>query len=158
MAWARNGTPTTLDSTGDDLDISDLTAKKFNVFLEHEIVSGAVSSDVTFNNNGNSVYASRTNNDGGSDATSVSQTNYSFGIANNDIFALMYFCSISDEEKLGITFMISAATGAGTAPQRREEVQKFVPSPDADIVRIDFTNISGGSYDTDTNLSALGTD
>jgi len=158
MAWQKNGTPNTLTSSGDDCDITDLTAKIFNVFLHHEIVSGAVSSDVTFNDNGNSVYATRTNNDGGTDATAASQTKLNYGIANNDEYILMYMCSISGKEKLGITFAVSAGTGAGTAPQRREEVFKFVPSPDADITRIDFHNISGGSYDTDTNTSALGTD
>ena len=35
---------------------------------------------------------------------------------------------------------------------------KFVPSPDANITRIDINNPNGGSFDTNSNLSALGSD
>ena len=47
---------------------------------------------------------------------------------------------------------------ASNAPRRGEIVSKFVPSPDSDITRIDFHNGGSGSYNTDSNLSALGTD
>ncbi len=158
MVWQVNGTPDTLTVAGDDNDITDLTDLKFNQFLRHELVSGNVSSDVTFNDNGNSVYATRTNNDGGSggtDTTVVSQTKLSFGLANFDEFVIMNVVSITGEEKLGSLHIISAEPGAAFAPQRREQVFKFVPSPDAGITRIDFTNISGGSYAIGTNISAL---
>lgn len=158
MAWQKNGTPNTLGSPGDDADITDLEAKIFNQFLWHELVSGGVSSELNFNNNVNTVYASRTNNDGGSDNTATSQDNLALGLAGNDLFIVFNVISIPGEEKLGISHFISAGTGAGTVPQRREYVFKFVPSPDADITRIDFNNISGGSYDTNTNISALATD
>jgi len=160
MAWTKNGTPLTLGSTADDLDITDLTAKKFNVFLIHLIQTGAANLRQTFNDNTNSVYARRVSYRGGTDSTSVSQANLDIDIdENNDEFHIQYCCSISTEEKLGIGWVITRSTaGAGTFPDRQEYVYKFVPSPDADVTRIDLNNTSAGSYDTNTNISALGTD
>ena len=160
MAWAKNGTPNTLGSAVDDIDITDLTAKKFNVFLTHSITSSTTSQNFTFNNNSNSVYAIRKSANGGADSTSTSQALWdSFSNGVQDVFILMYVVSISGEEKLGIMFEIrGATTGAGTAPNRIEWVGKFVPSPDAHITRIDMNNPDAGDYATGSNISALGTD
>lgn len=162
MAWAKNGTPTTLGSAADDMDITNLTAKKFNVFLTHALATGGTIREIyTFNNDSNVVYAVRYNRNGGTDATSVSIGAISHASAvAEDLFELFYICSISGEEKLGIGFYIRAGTaGATTAPQRTEWVYKFVPSPDADITRVDSNNSAGtGDFATSSNLSALGTD
>ena len=160
MAWAKNGTPNTLGSAGDDCDITDLTAYKFNQFLFHKIATGDADPDMTFNNNTNTVYAYRQSQDGATDGTGTSQSNVSPRVtADDDEFFVHYVISISGEEKLGIGFNCARNTaGAGTAPRRMEFVYKFVPSPDADITRIDMNNDLTGSYDTGTNLSALGTD
>jgi len=162
MAWAKNGTPTTLGSAGDDLDITDLTAKKFNQFLFHGLVTGAGSGrgNETFNNNTNSVYAQRSSNNGAADATYTSQATWFHDNQNDDEFKIIYLCSISGEEKLGIYFHVYyGAAGAGTAPIREGFVGKFVPSPDADITRIDINNdVASFDFDTSSNLSALGTD
>jgi hypothetical protein len=160
MVWAKNGTPVTLGSAGDVMTISDMTANKFNFIMFHKIATGDADPDQTFNNNTNSVYAYRQSQDGGTDGTGVSQTNTSPRVtANDDEFFISYLCSISGEEKLQIGFNCSqGAAGASTAARRMEYVTKFVPSPDADITRIDMTNDLTGSYDTSSNLSALGTD
>ena len=160
LAWSKNGTPNTLGSAGDDCDITDLTAYKFNVFLWHKILTGSdASSTCNINNNSNSVYARRGSDNGGGDFTSTSGTNWNLQrLDTADEFVITFICSISGEEKLGITFNVSGKSGASLAPERKEQVLKFVPSPDADITRIDMNNSGGGSYDTDTNLSALGTD
>jgi hypothetical protein len=42
MAWGKNGTPLTLGSALDDMDITDLTATKFNQFLWYNSGSNAV--------------------------------------------------------------------------------------------------------------------
>lgn len=160
MVWKKNGTPLTLGSALDDIDITDLTAKKFNVFLNHNIHSGSCTEDKNFNNNSNSVYAQRRDNAHGGDVTATSQTTIStLGGEPDDRFEVIHGCSISGEEKLFIGSTTRRATaGAGTAPSNSEWVAKFVPSPSADITRIDIHNSDAGSYDTNSNLSAFGTD
>lgn len=162
MAWARNGTPNTLSGTADDCDITDLTASKFNVFLNHIIPSGTAYPRYTFNDNNNSVYARRQSGNGGADSTGTSEAYHDHTFdGGNDNFVFSYICSISGEEKLGIWFGSgSNGSGATNAPDRWEFVGKFVPSPDADITRIDLANGNSGSsdYATGTNLSAIGTD
>ena len=160
MAWQKNGTPDTLGSSGDVMTISDLTSLKFNQFLSHHIFVTAITNDWTFNNNQNSVYARRGSLNGGTESATGNLTNIKLDLLfASDILTIQYAFSTSGEEKLGIWFQCFGNTaGAGTAPGRTEAVYKFVPSPDADITRIDVTNIESGSYDTDSNLSALGTD
>ena len=163
MAWAKNGTPDTLGSAGDDLDITDLTAKIFNQFLTHVIASGNMAPDLTFNNNANTVYASSKSTNGGGASTQTSKAfhefNTSLGVWSSSEFYVNNTCSISGEEKLSIIFLATGGTaGAANAPERVEFVGKFVPSPDADITRIDNNNVESGDFDTSSNLSALGTD
>ena len=160
MVWGKAGSDT-LTGTGDVLQITDLTANKFNVFLQHSPYdSSYVNPQITFNNNTNSVYAGRYEYNG-TDGTYTSRANQILdgsGTAD-DKFMVNYTSSISGEEKLSIIhYMNSGTTGAGNAPNRTENAWKFVPSPDADITRIDTTNGSAGSYDTSSNLSALGSD
>jgi hypothetical protein len=159
MAWGKNGTPTTLGSAGDDMDITDLTANKFNQFMTHCIASGTIYAQCIFNNNTNTVYASRFKVNGNFEYTDVSATLINLHDLNTDKFTIQYWCSISGEEKLGIIFTVESNTaGASNVPNRREEVSKFVPSPDADITRIDINNLGSGNYATGSNLSALGSE
>lgn len=160
MAWVKNGTPHTLTSANSVVTISDLTAKKFNQFLFHEVnPSSSTGHLLTFNNNTNPVYARRNSSNGGADATGVSESNIVMGHSvTSDGFFVSHCCSISGQEKLVITWYAERSTsGAGTAPNRREQVSKFVPSPDADITSVKYTLDAGQTYDTDSNLSALGT-
>jgi hypothetical protein len=103
------------------------------------------------------VYSRRGSNNGTAEFTSTNGSNW---IVQHDIsgdeFLIQYVCSISGKEKLAIMFTVSESTsGSGTAPTRKEQVGKFVPSPDADITRIDMNDTEAGSYDIGTNLSAL---
>jgi len=159
MAWEKNGTPDTLTGAGDDIDITDLTAKKFNQFLSHELASGNTAGDRTFNNNSNAVYAMRKSTNGATDITLIDKafhelnTNLAFF---GDWFIIDYTFSISGEEQLTIIHLVNRATaGTGVAPERVEFVGKFVPSPDAGITRIDIHNVASGSFGTDSNLSAV---
>jgi len=163
MAWAINGTPTTLGSAGDDLDITDLTARKFNQFLLHAIKdSGNIVSRNTFNNNTNSVYTNRRATNGNITQAATGQANLAYDTnlgTSNDIFMVQYVCSISDEDKIMIAFFSNTGTpGDANAPERVEYAAKFVPSPDATITRLDFNNTSAGNYGISSNVSALGTD
>ena len=160
MAWNKNGTPLTLSGTADDMDITDLTAKKFNVFLIHKLFSTDTRMDLNFNNNANAVYAQRQGYNGGSDTTSVSQTKHRVNLDGAaDELHIIYTCSISGEEKLTIhSAMTNSTAGAGTAPARIEWAEKFVPSPDADITRIDLNKFGSGGFAISSNVSAIGTD
>ena len=158
MAWAKAGS-TTLTTSGDDLDITSMTASKFNQILAHEIPTGDADIDLTFNDNTGSNYARRTNYDGGTDSTAVSQADLAIGFnPANDIFQVMYWADISGEEKLGIQFSCKRNTaGAGTAPRRSEQAMKFTDTS-ARITRVDYNNTNTGSYDTDSNITVLGSD
>ena len=158
MAWAKAGT-TTLGSAGDDLDITSMTANKFNVYLSHTIASGDIGVQLTFNNVGGTSYADRNSVDGGSDSTNNSGSNIgaSGGGATGDGFSVIYVADISGEEKLLIGNNIQRNTaGAGTSPRRKEFVGKT--SATTAITRIDEFNGETGSYDTNSNISVLGSD
>lgn len=164
MPWEKNGTPNTLAIAGDTLEITDLTATKTNQFISNIIVdSGLVSCAFTFNNNTNSVYTSRNSTNGGTDATAVNQTSSiatsaTLDTAGEQGFNILYTVSVSGEEKLSMFLNLDtdSGTGAGFAPNRREAVFKFVPSPDADIISIECDNSQTGDMAINTNLSALG--
>ena len=162
MAWAKNGTPDTLTSAGTTMQITDLTAKQFNFFINHSLWNGVadIQDRCRFNNNSNNVYSTRYSNDGGAEAlfTSFNYITVSDAYAG-DIFSFSFDYSISGQEKLGFGLVCARNTaGAGTAPRRTERYYKFVPSPDADITEIKVYEDRSGSYDTGSNLSALGTD
>ena len=161
MVWAKAGS-TTLSSSGDTLTVSGMTASKSNMFLEHEIATGNIDNPTwKFNNNANSVYSSREETNGGTDATTTSYGGIivNLGNAEWDRYTVMYAFSVSSEEKLMIIQTIASNTaGAGNAPARNQQVAKFVPSPDASITRVDVTNGGSGDFDTSSSLSALGSD
>ena len=158
MVWSKAGS-TTLATSGDDLDITSMTASTFNQILAHEVPTGDGDIDLTFNDNTGSNYARRTSFDGGTDSTAVSQTKLAIGFnPANDIFQVMYWADISGEEKLGIQFSCKRNTaGAGTAPRRSEQAMKFTDTS-ARITRVDYNNTNTGSYDTDSNITALGSE
>ena len=165
MAWGKNGTPNTLTSAGDTITISDLTAKKFNVFLSHII--GVASSSALGNirvGNGSvdsgSNYTNRMSQDGGADGTYASES-YIFGTYaggspyDNDKFQIVYGVNIGTEEKLFILFGIDFnATGSSSVPSRQQVVAKWTNTSD----QYDNVQEFSTSYDTGSNLSAFGTD
>ncbi len=161
MVWQKNGTPDTLGAPADVLTISNLESLQFNQFLCHILRDGNAQVFQTFNSDTGSNYTQRRSANGGADTTVTNQNNFDThqGQAGED-FIVQYSMWVSGEEKLQLGhYMQSSATGAGTAPDRREFAQKYVPSPLTDTCdRTDFTNASGGGdYDTDSNLSSLGT-
>ena len=163
MAWAKNGTPDTLTSSGTTIEITDLTAKKFNVFLCHELqTGGTINPRRRYNGSSSTVYANRRSKNGTADVTDTSDTGVRLlaGTIQQDHLDVSYVCSISGEEKLGIIFAMRAgSSGAANAPDRVEWATKFVPSPDADITQVSTIEDGGtGSFDTDSNLSALAGD
>lgn len=163
MVWKINGTPNTLCSAGDCIDITDLCAKKFNQFFHNTFadnVANGMGFCVNFNNNSNSVYAIRQQSNGGCDTTAICQTTFNPSTTNDDVaFAVFDVISIACEEKLIIYHDLrNGGNGVSLIPNRTEQVGKFVPSPDANITRIDLNNSGTSLFAVDSNMSALGTD
>lgn len=164
MVWQKNGTPDTLTVAGDELLISDLTPKIFNVSLSHSLHSGDVSIFSRFGSGSidtGTNYSRRSAIQGTTDTTAVSQDDIGVGATlsgGSDIFCVGYFINISAEEKLSIFHTIgSNDDGAANVPIRIETVGKWTnTSNQADNHNI--INQASGSYDTDSNLSVLGTD
>jgi hypothetical protein len=157
MAWAKLGT-TTLGSAGTNIEVTYSTANKFNQTLTHSLISTTVSMTKTFNNDSGSNYANRYSENGGADATTTSQSFILSGTpsGNHDFFNVCYFINIATEEKLFIAFAMDlTASGATSAPTRREIVAKWVNTSDS-ITTIDENG--SNNFDTDSNLSAIGTD
>ena len=160
MAWAKNGS-TTLTGTSDIIDIDPIDDKKFDIILHHALYSG--DSNSTFNLNSDTLinYARRSSYSGGADSTGISQTKFSYddSSVHDSLFAVTYMVNISTEEKLMISNQATiTTTGAGTAPARAEQVQKWTNTSDA-ITAIKHTQSSGGgNYLTDSNVSVLGSD
>ena len=161
MAWGKLSS-NSITVAGDTLTGDSFTTSKFIQYLGHLIPETSNNTEMFIrpNNNSNTVYANRKSVNGGTDVTAVSQTEINSNGDNVPTFQVIYFINILGEEKLGIHFETSAQeTGAGTAPSRREQVDKFVPSPDVDITS--FTGINtraSANLGVDTNISALGTD
>ena len=155
MAWGKAGS-TTLASTGDTLTTTGMTASIFNQFLFHTLASG--NADTRYKYNSTDQMALRYSQNGGSDATSTSDTPpQQIWVGYGDHFNVNYMANISGEEKLVITFDVTAtATGAGTAPARMESVHKSVQSDQ--ITEINISNGGSGDYLTDSNLTVLGSD
>ena len=163
MAWAKNGTPVTLTSTGDDLDITDLTAYKFNQILIHTPITNQFNIELTFDNNSNTDYASRLSSDGGPESTVTSNSSirmYDTNATSREMFNISYIVNIDSEEKLVIFFTGCAQAGASIAPDdRKVGVGKCDTSTNtSQFTRIDINNPDTGSYQIDSNISAIGTD
>ena len=160
MAWGKAGT-TTLSSSGSNMEITGMTASKFNQILCH--VSGTSAStfcETLFNSDTTSSYANRASQNGGTDFTRINSTDLNmFESYSNTTgaFLISYFVNIATEEKLGISFSVrEGTTGAGNAPARDENAYKWT-NTSAQITSSSFTPQSG-TVNTDSNLSVLGSD
>ena len=162
MAWAKNGTPSTLTGAADVITISDLTAKKFNVFLGHIIgATGNLDVGIRLDNISTNTYAQRYSSNGAADGTTLN-VNYIVPerpqTGTLDGFGIEYMINIATEEKLMLSFSVDqGAVGAGTSPSRMECVGKYAQTS-TQITRIDKHQFGVGDFTTGSNISAIGTD
>ena len=165
MAWGKNGTPDTLTVAGDTVEITDLTATKFNTILFHQL-SGTSNliGELNLDSDAGSKYAYRRQVDGTSDVTGINQDNISITRATdtNDEFSVGYIVNIDGEEKLMMFWAIDRnSAGSANAPRRKEQIGKYVEGstePQFTAIRVRSDNLGTDEYGIDTNLSALGTD
>ena len=158
MAWGKAGS-TTLDSAGNDVDITSLSESKTRMIMSHMINSGACQNKVTFNDTGSGKYATRNQYNDDNDSTE-NQQNKDFiphwdGNDNSTTpqFVVSFLCDVEGAEKLGMYWAIDESS---SAPKSRKMVYKFIDTPK--ITRFDLHNQGSGSYNTGSNLSALGSD
>ena len=159
MVWGKAGS-TTLSSTGDTITVSGMTASNFNQFMSHNLQSGNVAQATRLDNDSGTNYAYRRSVNGAADVTSGSFSRMvtSPTSGTHDEFSVQYIINISSEEKLNITESMAGNTaGAGNAPSRAESVNKWA-NTSTQFTRIDNVNIGTGDYNTDSNLTALGSD
>jgi len=158
--WKELGR-TTLGSTADSIDVSSLADKRYLMCLNDFKPSGATQNFQRFNNDSGSNYAYRLSDNGGADATGVSQANnywYGYGTSGIPEFTVAYIANLSTNEKLSIQSTIQQNTaGAGTAPQRREGVNKWANTTSV-IDQITMINTGAGDFNTGSELVVLGWD
>ena len=163
MVWSKAGT-TTLGSANSDIDVTSISNNIFNIVITHTV--GSSGNDNLHLKLGNGSidtgtnFASRASEDGGSDATATSANHIQFGGGSNVYpnFSIGYFINISSEEKLVIVHSVGQNTAAASnAPNRWEAVIKW-SNTSAQITEIDIDNTEAGSYDTESNISVIGTD
>ena len=159
MAWGKAGS-TTLTTSGDSIDSGTITANKFNVIITNFLdTGGQCNTGLSFNGDTGNNYARRWSTDGASDTTQTSRANVNWhqSIINEGL-GIVYLVNISSEEKLLITSsVVNGSTGAGNAPTRKEFVGKWA-NTSAQITQFTHTNTDTGSFDTDSNVSVLGSD
>ena len=167
LGWDAADTHTTnfweelasINASGSSTNLSSgtISAKKYlwvQCYLKN---TTSHASNMTFNND-TTTYSIRNSDDGGTDATSVSQSNIElFGAITTPIFVNMFILNISANEKLVISHTVNQNTaGAGTAPGRRELVGKY-DNTAAQITEIDLDSTSG-NWDSSSIIKVWGSD
>jgi len=159
--WVELGR-TTLESAGDLITVSGLSDKRYYMILEnHTNVTSTLNGGWQFNSDTGSNYAQRSSDNGGGDGTltSITRIPADWGAATEHVFQVNYISNLSSNEKLFQGHMnVATATGAGTAPSRRENTGKWANTSNA-ISSIRMNNVSGsGDYNTGSEVVVLGWD
>ena len=156
---------TTLGSANSNIDVTGLADKRYLMILSD--LQSPSGGELPYFRAGNgsydsgSNYAMRYSADGGSDATTSSNSNAHFrgaGMGTNDHFDVTYIANLSAKEKLGQWWNVCRSTaGAGTAPTRDEGVFKhaFTSNPYNQIQRL---TLSAETYATGSEVVVLGWD
>lgn len=164
IAWQKNGTPNTLTGNADSITITDLTSRKFNEILTHVFDNGSlIELYIRLGSGGiesGSVYSVRRSLNGAADTVFNSQTHIQlFNPDVADMFSVTDIINIAAEEKLVISHTVTEnLTGVGNAPSRLEGASKWTNVANQfDQIQVEDSG-AAGQYETDSNLSALGTD
>lgn len=161
MAWTMNGTPDTLASAGDTLSVSDMTAKKFNMILFHGLASGSLTTKINTQNDTGTNNFARIEAGNAADYTVSGSSAQVTGASVGDDFMVGFMFNILGEPtgyilQLGET---NTTGGAATAPLKSNGVAKFVGGSTVSATnRLDIENTHSGNYDTNSNLTIMGTD
>jgi hypothetical protein len=155
---------TTLGSASETLEVTGFADKRYLMFL---IDGKPVSSEFqTILQTGNSSfdtgsnYAIRSSDNGGADATGTSYpyTRISPSTSLSELFCVGYIANYASKEKLGQLWGMKRETaGAGTAPQRIENVWKWANTSNV-IDRLRVNENGSGTINTNSEMVVLGWD
>lgn len=154
--WQFLGSDDNSGGADTSLDVSGMTVKKLLQIIDFDETSGGGIRRMRFNSDSGSLYADRSSANGGTDSTRTSQSyyDYSRSVDTTPEFSITDVVNINGEEKLMISHSVAQSTvGASNAPQRKESVGKYVPSPLTDD--IDEVNISENSSNNLTTISSI---
>ena len=154
MVWSKAGS-VTLPSAGGTINVTGMTASKFNAYLTHAIKSGSgIGTTLTLDGVGGTSYALHYI-ENGSVGTRLQDSAWVLRHNADDQFDVGYIANITNEEKLMVGWHVGAHTvGAGQTPSRSLFAGKFVQN--AQFTRITNVNDQAGDFDTGSNLSILG--
>ena len=133
-----------LGGANSNISTGTISAKKY-LWVQGYFKKSSASAQVTlqYNNDTGSNYARRKSTNGGSDGTELSQTQIDVvGGDSNPSFTNTFIINNASNEKLGITHTINQlSAGAGTTPQRAENVTKWANTSNQ-ITEIDFNSVA----------------
>ena len=159
MAWQKLGT-NLLTTSGNTCDVT-VTEKNFHQVMGHYLDNGTIDPDRTYNADTGTNYALRFSKNGASDTTAASADGIrlEFGTDNSDVFEITNMVNLATDEKLCVGGVIRQQTaGAGTAPERYEWIWKW-DNTSNQITAVETDKGGGaGNFNTDTNVTVLGTD
>ena len=141
-----------------NLSSGTISAKKY-LWLQYYVqaTSGTPDLKVSFNNDSGSNYARRRNINGGSDATSVSQTSLNQDGSLVKLFGNAFIINNASNEKLCIFHSVREdSSGAANAPNRRETVGKWTNTSNQ-ITEIDL-DVSSSTMTTSSYMRVWGAD
>jgi len=154
--WEELGR-TTATSGDNVIAVEALPSKKYLKVIIAIKPSGNTNALLTFNNDSAANYAARTQDDGGADATSVSQNYITvIGSSARAMNVTIDITNYQTEEK-GLYYLRhdGGTAGAANAPPRQECAAKWANTADY-ITSIQCTNTGTGYYDTGAIMIVLG--
>ena len=163
--WVELGR-TTLNGTGDDIEVASLANKRYYMVLTHTLASGNIRPDFRAGNGSTDIstnYAYRYSEIGATDTTNQGTSADSIigsngGSTINQNLQVSYWANLSGKEKLMQYWTVNQnATGSASIPGRREGVGKWVNTSNP-INYITSNNNNAGDYAADSEVVVLGWD
>ena len=155
--WVELGR-TTLGSNNDQINVSSLSDKRYYMVLTSIQNNGQIIAGIRLNGDTGTNYAFINSTNGASDTPNTGVTHLSgltLGTTTVNIFQLAYWANLSAEEKLSIAHTnLVQTTGAGTAPVRFEQYQKWAntSNPISAFLAQDF---GSGNFATGSEVVVL---
>lgn len=156
--WKELGR-TTLGVGGTTITVSSLANKRYYMILNSGEHVSENNTRIRFNSDSGANYADRYSSNGGADGTEINTTHglLEVNITGTTMLQTAYISNYSTKEKLLMSHTVRhGAAGAGTAPQRSEQVAKWANTTNA-ISSISVIN-EGGNFATGAECVVLGYD
>lgn len=154
--WEELGR-TTLTTASDTMSVT-IPVRKYLQILVTGVPSGVIDLGFYVNGDTGANYARRQSTNGGADNTGVSITSLPIGPDTVAAvkYSIIYCVNVAAQEKLFIgSYASGSASGAGTAPARREQAFKWTNTTNA-ITSITITNSGSGDMATGSSVIVLG--